>query len=569
MAQQGEAQTSAGADSHPGGEARAWLVLPLLCGFAFVLMAFDAARLETPTIDEFAHVPAGFAYLDAGRFELYAKSPPWMQVLLALPAAALQQVEVPEPRSTAQNWGPWLYGYQFMSANVENYFAIFTLARTVSIAMVCITALLLFVWARRLFGLRGASLAASLFLLSPMLLAHGHLATVDVGCMASVFAVIFCLRWACERPGALRMAATGLALGAALLVKFTALLLVPAVVALILWHGRTNKRRAVLYAVTVLASALFLVNAGMGFEGSMRSLGSFEPSSELIAGLRAALPAWLPVPLPEDYLLGFDAVRVDTERGEFGSYLLGEWTQEGRWYYNLVAFALKTPLPLLALILVSPWFLLRSGVRGRELSFLLVPPLLLIVMMAGFNRAGIGLRYLLPAYPFLFVSVASIWMHAGRRTGALLAVGLVAYYALLAATLHPAHLSYFNVFAGGPEGGHRYLVDSNLDWGQDLYRLQPALDELGVREPIGLLYFGHVHPAMYGISYRLIPPRPQPGVFAVSTTFLMGNPYVATAPDGSIVSIGRDHAAWLRDRTPVRREASIWIFDTRSSEAGW
>ena len=544
---------------------RAWLALPIAAGLAFVLLAAHAARLETPTIDEFAHVPAGFFYLDGGTFDLYAKNPPLMQALLALPGTLGGGVVVPEPQTLSQSWGPWIYGGQFMSANAERYLSIFAVARGVVIACVCATALLLFVWARSLFGLPGAAVATSLFLLCPMILGHGHLATVDIGCTAALFAASFGVRWATLRPSLVRMSAAGALVGVALLTKFTALLMLPLFVLLVLYCGWEDRRRALLGAGVLGMVALFVVNAGMVFDGSFRSLGDYAPKSEFVTALRHALPGWLPVPLPEAYATGFDAVRFDTERGEFGSYLLGEWTPQGRWYYNLVAFAVKTPLPLIAMLIVSPWFLRRSGMSRRDAAFLLGPPLLLLVLLAGFNSAGIGLRYLLPVYPFLFLMVASLWTRLSPRWAVLGAMGAVGYYAVVVAAIHPAYLGYFNVAAGGPAQGHRYLVDSNLDWGQDLYRLAPALEELGVEQPVGLLYFGHVHPRLYGLETERVPSSPSRGVFAVSVSFLMGNSYVAIAPDGKMVSVPRDAVSWLREREPVKRIGSIWIYDTREA----
>ena len=486
-----------------------------------------------------------------------------MQMLLALPGTLSGGVTVPEARNLSQSWGPWIYGTQFMQANAEHYFEVFTSARWVVMLLVCATAVLLFWWASELFGRRGAAFATSLFLLSPMILAHGHLATVDVACMATVFASCFALRWASLAPSLWRMTLAGAVLGVALLVKFTALLLVPLLVALSLCLGRAEPRRTLAGVGVLCAAALFVVNAGMGFEGSFQGLGSYVPKSAFVGQLQSWLPAWTPVPVPHAYALGFDAVRLDTETGEFGSYLLGEWTPQGHWYYNAVAFAVKTPLPLLLLLAASLWALRRCGISAREASFAFGPPLLLLVLLAGFNRAGIGLRYLLPAYPFLFLAVASVLTRVSERTAVAISAAALAWYIAIAVWVHPAYLAYFNVMAGGPAKGHRYLVDSNLDWGQDLYRLAPARSELEVAEPIGLLYFGHVDPGLYGIEYQPVPARPAPGVFAVSSTFLMGVPYVSVEPGGRMTRVPRDQAAWLRELEPVRRLGSIWIFDTR------
>jgi hypothetical protein len=269
------------------------------------------------------------------------------------------------------------------------------------------------------------------------------------------------------------------------------------------------------------------------------------------------------VPVPAAWLSGFDAQKRDTEAGEFGSYLLGEWSQSGWWYYDAVALGVKTPLPVLLLLLFVPLSLRRARLSGTELAFLLVPPLAVGAMMAGFNRVQVGVRYLLPLLPFGCLLLGAVWSELLRSRARWLAALVVGWLAAGAAIRHPEHLAHFNVLAGGPAGGHRVLADSNLDWGQDLYRLRPALDRLGHAGRIGLLYFGHVRPALYGIDYELVPPQPAPGIMAVSVNYLLGYRYPATAPDGRLVPIGRDHLEWLRDQEPVARAGTIWIFDTR------
>jgi hypothetical protein len=120
---------------------------------------------------------------------------------------------------------------------------------------------------------------------------------------------------------------------------------------------------------------------------------------------------------------------------------------------------------------------------------------------------------------------------------------------------------------GGPGQGHYVLLDSNLDWGQDLYRVPQALAEIDYRGPVGMLYFGHVPPSMYGIDYYLPPPEPTEGVFAVSVQLFMGGSYVVTGPDGMLYQISPQHVAWLRQFTPRAKAGSVWIFDARSSAA--
>ena len=138
----------------------------------------------------------------------------------------------------------------------------------------------------------------------------------------------------------------------------------------------------------------------------------------------------------------------------------------------------------------------------------------------------------------------------------------------LSLRVHPGYLGYFNLAAGGPEAGHRYLLDSNLDWGQDLYRLPAALEALDPQReaPLALLYFGHVEPELYGLEFQLPEPTRR-GWVAASVSYLKGFAYPAPAPGRRSVPVAADALAWLRDEEPVARLGSIWLFDRREVPA--
>lgn len=549
----------------PGRPGLRWRALPAAAATAFSLLALDAARLETPTLDEFAHVAAGHALVAHGDLELYAKNPPLGRALLALPGLLVLDARVPAVREQPFGWGPWQYGHRFMQRNADRYFSIFTGARAVVVVGTLACAALVFAWTRQLFGERAAAIATALLLLSPTLLAHGHLATLDVLCAASVFASALALRQAYAAESLGRMALAGFVWGVALLVKFTALLLLPAY-ALLLFALRGRRWRRAAGELAILGGvALLVVNAGMGFRGSGTPLGDYPMASGFGRAAQAWLPAATPVPLPHAYVRGFDAQKRDVEHAEFPSYLRGEWSRDGFWYYEAVALAVKTPLPFLAMLAVCPIALARRRLASREIAFLLVPLLVLLVMLTALNALNVGIRYLLPLYPFAFVLFGALFAGGGRAAPA---VGLAAvlWYAVAAANTHPAYLSYFNSAAGGSSEGHRWLLDSNFDWGQDLYRLPAALEQLGIEEEISLLYFGHVDPALYGISYRLPGAEPERAVVAASVTYLLGFSYPALAPEGRRVRVPRDALAWLRGEEPVAKLGSIWLFDTRESE---
>jgi hypothetical protein len=184
--------------------------------------------------------------------------------------------------------------------------------------------------------------------------------------------------------------------------------------------------------------------------------------------------------------------------------------------------------------------------------------------------------------PFVFVGAGRLArVFATHRRGAVAATCLLTFALFwnVFETLvtWPGYLSYFNELAGGPAGGHRWLLDSNLDWGQGLLDLGRWIRAHPQPEPLALAYFGAVDPAIAGIRFRLPPRDPRvvaadrrrpgetgtlrPGLYAVSVNFVQGLPHVAQAEDGSVVPVPRDAFGYFRLLRPVATAGdSIWIF---------
>jgi hypothetical protein len=235
--------------------------------------------------------------------------------------------------------------------------------------------------------------------------------------------------------------------------------------------------------------------------------------------------------LPEAYLEG---VRYQLEHGRTGhqAYLLGEVSRTGWWHYYLVALLVKnTPGFLLALVLGIASA--RSQVAGPSPVLHAAVPAALVALVASASRIQIGERYVLPAYPYLILlAAAGLARISSVRWGrAALAVVLALHVvpALLAA--RAGYLAYFNPLAGGTVGGHRVLLDSNLDWGQDLPRLAEWMRAAGVGR-VQLAYAGADDPGRFGIAHDDLPgvslypqlpaERPFDGVVAVSPNLLFG-----------------------------------------------
>jgi hypothetical protein len=181
------------------------------------------------------------------------------------------------------------------------------------------------------------------------------------------------------------------------------------------------------------------------------------------------------------------------------------------------------------------------------------------VLLVTATDIDLGLRYLLPAYPFLFL-VAAAPLAAGRRTLAGAAALLVALHVAVSAAATPHHIAYMNRLAGAPDQRWRWLVDSNLDWGQELRRLAAYQREHGGVK-LHLAYFGRVAPEVYGIDYELIRGRLGPGTYIVSAGYLAGLPYFLW-DHGTVYEPGAHAFAMFAGRRPTAVIGhSLFVYD--------
>jgi hypothetical protein len=188
------------------------------------------------------------------------------------------------------------------------------------------------------------------------------------------------------------------------------------------------------------------------------------------------------------------------------AFFLGKYSHEGWWNYFLIVFLIKTPLCTIALVIASlALYKAGSVLRWREVVFLLAPVILFFAVTSQ-SKLAIGVRHILPVYPFLFVltaRLATIRLH--RAWLAPLLIGAPALLtAISSLRIAPHQLAYFNEIVGGPEQGYRYLSDSNVDWGQDLQGLKAYME----REQLPIIYlsyFGPAPPSYYGIRHQYVP----------------------------------------------------------------
>lgn len=535
-----------------------------------LVLLLGSALGKTATVDEFVHVPSGCYYWKTGDFTLSGLNPPLVKLWSTLPVLPMKP-KLPIAAAPAERdaGSPWIFGTVFMHQNWDEYDSLLFLARVPVMVLSVLAGLVLYLWARRRYGAPAAVLALALFAVEPNLVAHGRLATQDTGMMLAFLLTLYFLDGLLSRGGWRRAVLVGVCLGAACLVKYSGAVLAAALpvvfLAVVLFvrgfalslrvpleaRLREGRRRTVYRALIVLlliaVVALVVVNLPYAFAGSFRPLRSHDFASTRMKVLARSPLGHLPAFLPADYLLGLDGQQLSVERGETVNYLNRRWSSKGWWYYYLEAFLLKVPVPLLVLIALGAVSVLavRAGTRAGMLVMVIAGVLFWALHSFGSNK-NIGLRYMLPVFPLLLMlggrSVLLLEKLPGRlRKPALgVLVLLVAWCAVEAARIYPHYLAYFNQLARGPRGGARYLLDSNIDWGQDLKGLADYLRKERITGPIFLGYFGHVDPALYGIQAH----RPYPGVrgiVAVSLNYLCGMRY--GYPSG--------YFNWLRNEKPV------------------
>ena len=406
----------------------------------------------------------------------------------------------PQPRPE------FVLGEQFVESHPERWRQLLIAARWAILPFTVMGGLVCYLWARDLFGRKAGLTALCLWCFCPNILTWSSLVCTD-GAAAAMGAAAGYTFWRWLRlPTWRRAMLAGLFMGLALLSKMTWLVLFtvwPAVWTV--WRGGGRSAAAAekpgaARLAAVLLIGVYVVNLGYAFDGAMTPLGRFQFARRLFGGGGspdgASMPAlrlpldwlrWLPVPLPAEFVRGVDLQRADFEKG-LPSYLLGEWSDHGWWYYYLVGLAIKVPLGTWCLGLLTSLALLRrwwprnrlrstpsrqnAGAPGAFDDFAVLAPAVAVLALVSSQSGFSGhFRYALPAFPFAFVWISQSANQAGWKKPWRSAVVLGAVLWSMASSLavFPHTMSYFNEVVGGPANGHRYMLGSSLSWSQEYF----------------------------------------------------------------------------------------------------
>jgi len=534
--------------------------------FRFVLLAavavhlalgLGAVRQKSITTDELFHLAGGYCFNALGDFRIHPDNGVLPQRLHALPAVLLGAHPPPLDTEAWRTADATVVGYDFLYRSGHDHAPLLAGARAVNALFGAALVVLVGLWARRLGGALAGTVAAALAALSPTLLAHGPLATTDAAAAFFLTAAAGAFwHWLGARtPAALALSAAVFAL--ACVTKFSAVLLLPVfalLVALDLLRRPHPLRLSTLHAQLSALAAGLAVHALAAwlciwacFDFRYAAAAPDLPSADTFAAtgrwmldqagwqgrVLRAVNAWRL--LPEAFVWGY----THTYLGSLsrGAYLAGEFSPTGWPAFFPLAFAWKSTLAELAAaagtlaLAVGRWRALRPWL-------LRLAPLLALALVYGgvalTSKLNIGHRHLLPLYPALFLLAGLLAARCPWRPLAA-ATALVALQAFAVAGIFPHHLAYFNALAGGPERAWRLLVDSSLDWGQDLAGLRTWLAKNNhgpAAAPVYLSYFGSGEPDYYGLAVRRLPfvngfKRPAtytalgPGLYCVSATALV------------------------------------------------
>jgi len=571
-----------------------WRVFAGLAVIHVVLLGYQAVW-HSPTKNENAHLVAGLSHWRFQRFDLYRVNPPLVRTWAALPVVVLTHEEDwrsyslrPTKRREAA------VGEAFAEANGPWHLWLITFARWTCIPFSLLGGWICGRWAMRLYGVPSGIVAMVLWFFSPMVLGHASLITADAHSAALGLAAMYCVwNWLSAPTGSSAFLA-GVAFGLAQLAKHTLVALYPVVciLGLAFTIGNAKRRRTYCQLVVVCVVSLLVLNLGYLFEGSFEPLRNYRFQTQLFTGLEVgkipedgapnrfegAFVDEIPVPVPANYLQGIDTQRRDFERLRDGSYLRGTWQDRGWWHWYLCAFSFKTPLgtiALLALAVGMSVFCRWSKTRWRDELFVWLSAFAILALVSSQTGFSIHYRYMFPALPFLFIGISKVArvfeirpVTQKRRATAAMVVVLLTWSVGSSLWAYPHSLSYFNELAGGPRGGGEHLLDSNIDWGQDLLYLKRWLDKHPEALPSEAACYGACAPGFAGIRHVPPPPRPDAGRRGPQSADELGpQPGWYAVSVNNIRSHDRKYAYFLRFEPTAMAGYSIYIYHITLAEA--
>ena len=486
---------------------RLWRVAAVLVTLIAVTAIVSTYHVFNNMYDEPAHIAAGMEWLSRGTYTYEPQHPPLSRIAAAIGPYLAGERGAGSPHMYTEG--------RLILGRGSHYQRILTLARLGALPFFLVLVFTTWYWARRLSDERTAALAVFFVGANPNILAHAGVAGTDMGPAALMPAALLTWTLWVEQPSVRRSLFLGVIVALCGLTKFNAIAYwLPAAIAVAAFTVRSSRNDPSVPSRPRLGRPLLLAM----LVAALVTCAMYRFSVGTVGGVT------LPVP---EFFRGLQAFfRHGT--GGHPAYLFGRVKLGGWWYYDLIVVVVKTPIPQLLLGGLGTWLVVREAVSGKLPtleSLALVFGIGSILLVATVTPVDLGVRLLLAMYPLLAVLAAIgfrwAWPRARNASTKFAAAALLAWTIFEPATTHPDYIAYFNQFAG-PEP-ERVLVDSNLDWGQDLYRLRDASKALQM-DSLRVHYFGTAEFSAIGLdrARRLRPDERATGWVAASETFYAG-----------------------------------------------
>ncbi len=522
-----------------------------------LIVSILSMKGDSLTMDELAHVPSGYGYMHEQDYRLNPEHPPLLKDLSAVPLLLMDLNFDKQFKAWKQDVnGQWSMGWKFIFGSNNPTEKMIFWSRIPMILILMIFGYYIFRWTKELFGPITALLPLFLFSFSPTFIAHGRYVTTDVGAAAAFFiATYYFIRWL-KNPKKKNLIIAGVVFGIAQLVKFSLFILIPFLgLILLVWIVVAKKRfwQYVWKFIIILVIGYLVI-----FPLYQYHVLNYPPEKQVgdtehILGSHSIPPLantiiWMAdkpiLRAYSQYSLGLLMVFQRTAGGNT-TFFLGEVASIAWPLYFPIVYIIKTPLALQILTIIALLFLAWQ-IRPRKYSKKILPHIkkyfteyAMLIFLAVYwalsinSNLNIGVRHVLPTFPFTYILISGqikrISNHIKAKKIAigfyLLLTILLGWYAFSSISIFPYYLTHFNELVGGAKNGYKYVTDSNLDWGQDLKRLNNWADKNGV-EKIKVDYFGGSDVNYYlGDKYEewhsnYDPEKAKNSYLAVSATFL-------------------------------------------------
>jgi 4-amino-4-deoxy-L-arabinose transferase-like glycosyltransferase len=437
------------------------------------------------------------------------------------------------------------------------------LARWIALGFGSGLLILIYFWSERLFGPLGGVLSVATAALTPDLIAHASVATLDLPLTFWMLLTASALDLYLRRGNMGWLFLSALGFTGSVLTKYTGFLSLGFGAALFLFHARSasaseNGRRLIRIALMYTAVFLPITAAAYRFQEFGLPLKESWAMTRVLQHSPLRSLGWLRIPLPLPFIDGIVYLFDHYGRG-YPSYFTGKYEMSGVPSYYPIALFSKLPVVIIAAFAIGTGTALLSKSRAVAIT-LLACMSLVILFFCWFHTLNLGIRYLLPLYPFVFILIgASARYLTGKRMLPKVAgVGLIVWLLVINLKQFPSYLSYFNETIRSEADFQRFGCDTNLDWGQDYPELVSYLREHHIKKVAlysdDLLFRFFIDPKIYGLNYEIWKPE-----IAHNYPLALGACYV-TAIKAGWVPKDKELIELVRRAPAVSIHHSIYVF---------